>query len=881
MTLNPGTRLGPYEIIAPLGAGGMGEVYRARDTRLDRSVAIKILPAHLSMAPESRARLEREARTISSLNHPNICVLHDVGHTDGVDYLVMEHLEGETLAERLARGPLPLPEALKLGIQIADALDRAHKSGIVHRDLKPGNIMLTKSGAKLLDFGLARPGLTGAPADLTQSPTISRPLTAEGAIVGTFQYMAPEQLEGKDADARSDLFAFGAVLYEAISGHRAFEGKSQASLIAAILDREPAPLTTLVPVMPPALDRVIRTCLAKDPEQRWQNAADLRRELSWISENKDAPAKATTHRVWMRSPWLLGGAGLAVILGILIGYSMGSQKRPASNGQLAALAIPPVRQWHLGSNDGPSEVALSPDGTSLAFVATDSAAVNHVCIRQLSDLEARAIPGTESGRLPFWSPDSRSLGFFAKGKLMKTDLGGGSPVALADAPDSRGGSWSPGGVIVFAPNRQGGLWRIPDAGGTPVEITRPDASRQEYGHRYPQFLPDGKRFLFVGVRNGGDHTTWLGSLDGSPPREIRRGYTASIFADPGYLLFRERQNVVLAQKFDVEKGVLSGDPLQIARDCWGQNIGYANITADSRGTLVTQLPAKLRCRLEWRDHEGRILGDNGIYDMTGPFALSPDGKKVIITGPRGYDLWLVDLDQRVPRRLTFTNEFIGNIVWSPDGTQVLYSVQIQSTNYQARLKNIGGGQEDTLVYRGPGLFNMPTTWSEDGRWSVIARSDSTGNQDLWVVPMKGGGSPRPYLQTPFTEDLAQISPDGRWVIYVSNESGRDEVYAGSFPEARAKYQISTSGGSLPFWSPKGDELYYIDPASNVVLVPVGTASGFDPGMPRRLFRLPGDASTIQLSPDGNRFLMSVLDESTESASLEVILNWPKLLSKKR
>ena len=879
MTLNPGTRLGPYEIIAPLGAGGMGEVYRARDTRLDRTVAIKILPAHLSAAPESRARLEREARTISSLNHPNICVLHDVGHTEGIDYLVMEHLEGETLAERLARGPLPLPEALKLGIQIADALDRAHKSGIVHRDLKPGNIMLTKGGAKLLDFGLARPGLAGAPADLTQSPTLSRPLTAEGAIVGTFQYMAPEQLEGKDADARTDLFAFGAVLYEAISGRRAFEGKSQASLIAAILDREPPPLATLVPVLPPALDRVIRTCLVKDPDQRWQNAADLRRELTWIAENKEAPAKP--QRAWMRSPLVLAGAGLGIVLGILAGYSMGSRHTPAKTSQLAALTIPPPRQWRMGGNDGPAEVALSPDGKSLAFVATDSAGVYHVCVRQLSDLEARPIPGTESGRLPFWSPDSRSLGFFARGKLMKSDLGGGSPVVLADAPDSRGGAWSPRGVIVFAPNRQGGLWRVSDTGGTPIEITHLAASRQEFGHRYPQFLPDGKRFLYVGVRNGGDHTTWLGSLDGTPAREIRRGYSTSVYADPGYLLFKAKDDVLLAQRFDLTKGAVIGDPLQIARDCVSQNIGYPNVTADSRGTLVAQLRMEFRARLEWRDREGKLLGSGGIYDMVGVLALSPDGKRVVTNGPRGYDLWLTDLEQRVPRRLTFNNEFVSSMVWSPDGTQVLYSVQMQSTNYQARLKNIGGGQEDTLVYRGPGLFSTPTTWSQDGKWAVISRSDSTGNQDLWLVPMKGGGSPRPYLQTPFTEDFAQISPDGHWLIYVSNESGHNEVYVGSFPEARAKYQISNNGGSAGFWNPNGRELYYTDANSSLFAVPVAEGGGFDPGVPRRLFRVPADTNTLAMTPDGNRFLLAVLDESTESSSLEVILNWPELLAKKR
>jgi eukaryotic-like serine/threonine-protein kinase len=882
MTLAPGTKLGPYEIVAPLGAGGMGEVYQARDTRLDRSVAIKVLPPHLSAAPESRARFEREARAISSLNHPHICVLHDVGHTDGIDYLVMEHLEGETLAQRLERGPLPIPEALKLGIQIADALDRAHKSGIVHRDLKPGNIMLTRSGAKLLDFGLARPGLAGAPADLTQSPTMSRPLTAEGAIVGTFQYMAPEQLEGKEADARTDLFAFGAVLYEAVSGKRAFEGKSQATLIAAIIDREPAPLATIVPVVPSALDRVIRTCLAKDPDQRWQNAADLRRELTWIAENKEAPLEAAAKgsRSAGKLPWLLVGTVVGILLGILGGALLHRGPTTSGAAQLAVLTIPPTRQWHLGGPQGPSEVTLSPDGRSLAFTGTDSAGFSHIYVRLLSGLEARPIPGSEDGRLPFWSPDSRSVGFFAKQKLMKSGLSGGSPVALADAPDTRGGSWSQEGIIVFAPNRQGGLSRVSDSGGTPTQITHLDASRQEFGHRYPAFLPDGKHFLFVGVRQGGDHTTWVGSVDGSAPKEVRKGQTGSVYAAPGYLLFRDQNDVVLAQRFDVARLATLGDPVQVARDVYGTNIGYPNLAADRQGTLAMQLPERRRCRLEWRERNGIISEGAGVFDMVGLMSFSPDGKRIVTNGEAGRDLWVLDLGQGIPRRLTFTDEYKSSMVWSPDGSQVLYSTQVRQTNYEARLKNVGGGQEDTLVYHGPGLFSTPTTWSKDGRWAVISRSDSTGNQDLWILPMHGGGSPRPYLESPFTEDDGQISPDGRWLGYTSNESGHNEVYVGSFPEARAKYQISNGGGADVHWSADGRELFYRGENAMLVSVPVQTGTGFEPGIPKPLFRIPPGTVSLLPAPDGKRFLISIQDESTEESALEVILNWPELLAKK-
>jgi eukaryotic-like serine/threonine-protein kinase len=555
MPLAAGTKLGPYEIIVPLGAGGMGEVYRARDTRLERTVAIKILPAQFSSDPVRKQRFEREAKTISSLNHPHICVLHDVGHQDGIDYLVMECVEGETLARRLEKGALPLEQVLKFGMQVADALDKAHRSGVVHRDLKPGNIMLTSTGAKLLDFGLAKAaGPLASVATMTAVPTA--PVTEVGTVVGTFQYMSPEQVEGKELDVRSDIFSLGAVLYEMVTGKRAFEGRSQLSVASAILEKEPIPLSTVRPLTPPALDHVIKKCLAKIPDERWQSASDLASELRWIAETgsqaEEAGRVTTGRRRWDHAGWLVAAAFFLFLMADGVYLWNTASKRPPAKYFNSTVTVP------LPAND----VALSPDGRSVALVAYSDQANKYVIwTHEVGSRGAAIVPGTGGASHPFWSPDGRFIGFFANGKLKKVEASGGSVQVLCDAPHGRGGAWNRDGVILFSPDVFLGLYRVSSAGGSPVEVTRPDGSRLETSHRWPVFMPDERHFLYLAANFAGHfekNEIFLGALDSTEKRPIVSASANFAYSDPGYLLYW-RDNALVAQQFDVRSYALSGE----------------------------------------------------------------------------------------------------------------------------------------------------------------------------------------------------------------------------------------------------------------------------------------------------------------------------------
>ena len=588
MPLAPGTHLGPYEIVAPLGAGGMGEVYRARDTRLDRTVAIKILPAQFSSDPIRKQRFDREAKTISSLNHPHICMLFDVGQQDGADYLVMECVEGETLATRLEKGPLPLDQALQYGSQMAAALDKAHRSGVVHRDLKPGNIMLTKSGVKLLDFGLAKPVseafATGQ--TLSISPARSRPLTAEGAIVGTIQYMSPEQLEGKETDARSDLFSFGAVLYEMLTGNHAFDGKSQASVIAAILEHEPKPLSAFQPMAPPALDRLIRTCLAKDPEERIQTAHDVKLQLQWIAEGGSQSGASgrvpAGRRIWERAGWLLAATFFLLLMTAGTALWNLSNKRP------------PPMYFHTSVPFAANDLALSPDGRTLMMVAYSAEANEYVVWKyEVGSRRASSLDGTRGASYPFWSPDGQFIGFFADGKLKKVELSGGQPQVLCDAPNGRGGTWNRDGVILFTPEGLGvGVFRVSSSGGSPVEVTRPDKSRFEQSHRWPVFLPDGKHFLYLGANFAGqleNNAIFLGSLDSQERRLLVSTSANAAYAEPGYLLYLRDNKTLVAQPFDRRRYVLNGEPHTLTDEVlYTPLVDRAVFSVSSGDVLVTQ-----------------------------------------------------------------------------------------------------------------------------------------------------------------------------------------------------------------------------------------------------------------------------------------------------
>ncbi len=888
MTLSSGTRLGPYEILGPIGAGGMGEVYRAHDPRLGRDVAIKVLPSHLSASPEVRARFEREARAISKLNHPHICTLHDIGHHDGTDYLVMELLEGETLAHRLEKGPLPLAEVLRHGIEIASALDVAHRGGIVHRDLKPGNIMLTRAGAKLMDFGLARAtGLAVAAAGLTESPTVSRPLTAEGAIVGTLQYMAPEQLEGREADARADLWALGCVLYEMATGRRAFGGTSQASLIAAVLKETPRPMVELQPLTPPALDRIVTQCLAKDPDERWQSAGDLARELEWIRGGSSqvgapaAPAAGSQVRSRARERLLWSAALLAVVLAALASLVIPRLLSQSPRPSVSRFTIPAPDDVTLLIHAGVP--TISPDGRTLAFLAVDSAGTGQIWVRPLDSLAPRALIGTEGGYLPFWSPDSRFIGFFAGGKLKKIPAAGGSAEVLCDARDGRGGSWSREGVIVFAPDAAGPLFSVPASGGAPTQVTYLDSTRQETGHRWPYFLPDGRRFLFVALpERQGNFDAYAGSLDSGERKLILSAGAAPTFAAPGYLIYVRGVSVV-AQRFDARRLSFAGEPVTLGEAPSPLPLFDAaqRVTASDDGVMAHLGAGLPNTELTWFDRQGHPIGKipvpPGRYESV---SLSPDGKKLCMdrqSSASAVDLWLLDLDRPVPTRFTFGPSTNHLAVWSPDGSQIAFDSN-RSGPWDIYVKAVSGAGQEQPLLTSSALFKNLSQWSPDGRFLVYETPEPETGWDLWLLPTAEIHTPVSYLSTPFNERWGTISPDGRWMAYYSDESGRWELYVQSFPAPGSKYQVSSTGCGFALfsaWVRDGRELIWIgEDGATLMAADVQTSPTFKAGAPHKLFKLQTGAGLgIDVTRDGQRVLGPVPVGEALTSMIIVEMNW--------
>lgn len=871
MPLSPGTRLGPYEILAPLGAGGMGEVYRARDIRLDRTVAIKVLPSHLSSNPERRQRFEREAKAISSLNHPHICTLYDIGHHEGVDFLVMEHLEGETLEERLKKGALPLDQVLGYAVEVADALDKAHRQGLTHRDLKPGNIMLTRSGAKLLDFGLAKPAATPGSA-LTAMATGSQPLTTEGTIVGTFQYMAPEQLERNEVDARTDIFAFGTVLYEMATGKKAFEGKTQASVIAAILERDPTPITALQPMTPEALNRVIKKCLAKDPDNRWQTASDLRDELKWIAEIGSGAAvspppltarRKTRQRIWAATTFLLFLAVVALTVLVL--------HRSEPNGRVVRFVIPPPEKSTITGS-----MAISPDGSRIAFVAADFSGKDHLWVQSMDSLSALQLPESDDASFPFWSPDSRYVGFFAESNLKTIAISGGPPHSLCDVSDARGGTWNRSGVILFAPNSGSGLYRIPATGGSMTAVTTRDES-QETSHRWPVFLPDGYHFIyFIQAGKADVAGIYLGSLDSKEKKRLLSGHLYAAFAAPGYLLFA-RERTLMAQPFDTRRLQLTGDAAPIAESIWSSPVvnGLAAFSVSENGVLAYRSGSAATNRLLWFDRSGKqsgSLGSPGTYDQP---ALSPDGKRLAVD--EGSNIWLIDSSTQTSSRLTFGSG--QTATWSPDGGRVIFNSNRQGTDdlYQ-KLSNNAGNEE--LVLRS-NFSKYPDDWSADGRFVVFDNVDPKTRFDLWVLPMFGDRKPRPFLQTQFNETQGHVSPNGRWLAYASDETGRYEVYVTGFPSVSGKWQVSSSGGAQPSWRRDGKELFYIAADKKLMAVEVKEdSSTFRAGVPVPLFQthvrgLTDSRNYYAARGEGKRFLVITPRQEDVSSPINVVLNWTR------
>ena len=877
MPIDPGTRLGPYEIIAPLGAGGMGEVFRARDTRLGRDVAVKVLPQHLSTHPEVRARFEREAKTVSSLNHPNICTLFDVGREGDTDYLVMELIEGETLAQRLAKGALAGPEVLKIGVQIADALDRAHRAGVTHRDLKPGNIMLTKSGAKLMDFGLARAtGMAGPAAGsgvtmaaLTQSPTVAQPLTAEGTIVGTLQYMAPEQLEGNEADARSDLWALGCVLYEMATGRRTFEGKSQASLITSIMGSQPAPLSQLAPMAPPGLERLVQACLAKDPADRLQSAHDIRMQLAWLAEGGSqagVPAPvAAKRRSRERLAWTLAIVGLAATAG-LAWWSLGS-RGPAPAPIQAIVPAPP--QHPLGQYA--SHVALSPDGGSIAFIADNS-----VWVQPLgSDAPIRlASAGPLMG--PFWSPDSRTICFFDQrdGKLMKVPAGGGSATVVCAALNGRGGSWGRDGSILFAPSVDGPIMRVTATGGDPVAVTKLDGGRHERAHRFPCLLPDGEHFLFAVLPGGAEGwDTYVGSLRSPAVKRLLTARSAVVYAEPGYLLFA-RDGRVMAQRFDAGRLELKGAPVAIADAPDPSDMDAEPVASASRnGRLAILRSVPANTSLEMLDRAGATIAR---YELpTGPWQVSsvaPDGRRAAVVN--GQDVWIVDLVRSVPMRFATSSASVITTAWSPDGNRIAFTAK-QGGREEIQIAGLDGRAES--VPTTDEVFKLVYGWSPDGRYIVFGGLSAENGWDVWLLPVGGDGKPTPYLRSAAWETAPSVSPDGRWLAYTSNETGQFEVYVQSFPQPGRKVRVSVGGGGAPSWADGGRELQYISGDARVA-VTVTPSEDFQPSTPRTLFKIRPDISSGVSVGDGGRVLVGVAT-GKQPRDIRLILDWTALLER--
>ncbi len=899
MPFSPGTKLGPYEILSPAGAGGMGEVYRARDTRLDRTVAIKVLPSHLSSRPDwpdLRQRFEREAKAISSLNHPHICTLHDIGHQEGIDYLVLEYLEGETLAKRLEKGPLPTEQVLCCGIEIADALDKAHRQGLIHRDLKPGNIMLTKSGVKLMDFGLAKAtSMADAGArraiPLQEMATEGKPLTAQGALVGTLQYMSPEQLEGKEADSRTDLFALGAVLYEMATGKKAFEGKSQASVIAAILERDPQPITAIQPMAPPALERLVKRCLAKDCEDRWQNARDLMAELKWIAEgDSGAAAPSPLHMGAQRARLHRVAWGLAAMMTLLTIAFAVAFFHPARR---EAHAIRYILSPPEGQAFAASPPAISPDGSRLAYVAS-SGGKTLLWVRPLDSLAAQALSGTEDASNPFWSPDSRFIAFFAQGRLKKIEVSGGPPQTLCNTPSGFGGTWNQDGVIVFG----GGsglidvLYRVSATGGVATPLTKLDQSRQEMGHRWPYFLPDGRHFLYVAdsARRGneGSFVIYARSLDSEDARRLLVADSMAAFAGPsdghaGYLLF-VREEALLAQAFDAKTLQITGGPTPVVeRVSSHRSSGSALFSVSTDGVLAYRSGSATKTQLVWFDRGGKQAGSIGPPGDYRQPRLSPDEKRLAVDRrdpeTREYDIWLLDVLRGTPSRFTFS----GNAavpVWSPDGGRIIFC-DGELSNLHQKLSNGSGSDEPVLK---SSERKIPTDWSQDGRFIVYESLGEKTRRDLWVLPLFGDRKPFPFLNTEFIEQQGHLSPDGRWIAYASNESGTSQVYVQSFQKSGGKWQISTDGGADPAWRRDGKELFFLAPDKKLMAVDATGGSTFEASVPRVLFQtrvtgLEDARNHYVVAGDGQRFLVNTLVEESTSLPMTVVVNWTADLKK--
>jgi Tol biopolymer transport system component/tRNA A-37 threonylcarbamoyl transferase component Bud32 len=895
MPFDAGTRLGPYEVIAPLGAGGMGEVYRARDTRLDRTVAIKVLTGALAADSESRRRFEDEARAIAALNDPHICTIHDVGRHGELDYLVLEYLEGETLAERLKKsGPLSIDDGLAIAVQVGDALDRAHRAGIAHRDLKPGNVMLLRRGGsssgpevKLLDFGLAARTTVARPRGLdaslmaTMAPSMvaTRPPTAtvSSGFSGTVQYLSPEQLDGDAGDHRADIFAFGCVLYEMLAGRKPFEGASAVTVIAAIMSTEPPPIPA-VQSAHPLLDHVMRRCLEKDRERRWQSIGDVAGELRWIREHPmAAPVAAVAQKrpsgVWTAVVLLF--AFVLATLGLVAGLR--ALRGGGSSPELPALSL----ELTTPPTDEPT-MALSADGTQLAFVANQNR-VPMLWVRALDAVENRVLPGTEGARFPFWSPDGRAIAFFADDKLKRIDVAGGRPIVVTDAPNGRGGAWNSDGVMLFAPGVSAPIMRVPARGGQAESVTQVNTGSGP-DHRWPQFLPDGQRFLFSSTLGTPDtNGVYVTSLDKTAPVRVLASDSIGRFAAPDKLL-TNTQGVLQAYSFNAESGDVQGEPAVVAQ---GFTAGIGAMAASDTGVLAYRPGSTQRRQLAWVDRQGMVLraiGDE-LTDSTASPELSPDEQSVVVfRQPTGdNDVWVIELARNLARRVTNGPPADAHPLWDPDGQHVVFVSRRFNGTSPARQAVNGGNAEPLFTKAENGIA---LSWTRDRSYILLRRDGAKSGLDLAAVAASGEPKEIAVSQSQFDETEGQFSPDGRWVAFVSNESGRPDVFVQSFPDGRARTQISTAGGAQVRWSGDGKEIYFVAPDGAMMAAPIALGGAApDVKLPVRLFQthlatgtnVLGFKPQYAVSRDG-RFLLNTAVESA-SAPIVVSVNWMKKLRK--
>lgn len=898
MSLAIGTKLGPYEIVAPLGAGGMGEVYKATDTRLSRLVAIKVLPSHWADNTEMKLRFEREARTIASLSDPHICALHDIGHEarstgsgQGIDFLVMEYLEGETLAARIARGPISVSDTLTIAIAMASALDRAHRQGIVHRDLKPSNVMLTPSGAKLLDFGLAKLAENKTPTN--------RELSAPGVVPGTLQYMAPEQLEGAEADARSDLFALGVIIHEMVTGKKVFEGKSRVLVMSAIATHTPPPLAAADPTTPSELEHVVQTCLAKDPADRWHSARDVLAELQAIAEGSTDGESGTVAAAGSATPGRPYRALAAVALLMAIGVSVPAiwhlrgedaafELRYRMPMQLTAEPAPTnVGGVAAGVLFGLSSFALSPDGGSLAFMARATAPEPFsLYVRPLGALAAQALTVTDEGAAqPFWSADGRSIGFVSGGRLRKIAASGGPPQDLCAVDDFFGGAWNQDGTIIFGTSK--GIFRVPGEGGTPEAVTTLDAN--ETGHYWPTFLPDGRHFLYSAWSTDASLRAVVGTaLDSKDKSRILVVDSNAFYSGTGHLLFH-RGKAVYAQPFDHTALALSGEAARVADETsFGESDGRGHFSVSASGVLayfenggaggnVGPQSDTADWHLAWGGRSGQVTERPGPSGNFRGVEVSPDARRIAVHGhePAGGDIWIIE-PSGSETRLTFeAAQHNASPVWSPDGRDIVFT-SLRSGKWGLYRKRSDGSSTDELLIESE-LPKAPMSWSPDGARIVFGVTDPKTKSDLWVLALADKKAV-PFANTPFLETHAQISPDGKWIAYSSDVVGsRREIHVRPFPSGTGQWQVSGAGGDWPRWRSDGKELYYhsigpvaapqnpgnlafVGPVSSVTVNGAGTS--FEHAAPKTILNMRAlnfshagiDYHTYAISPDGQRFL---------------------------